>query len=253
MDNALEVRVVNAGADPAKELEPGVERQSMSVAVLRDREPVTGLHHEVGASVLRFASVEDFRDDVVIEESERLTLAFEARQNGFRLQSRADQLHRHASLHRLGLLGQADDTHAALAEHGEHLVRTDALDRRLLRGSALVRRRRVDERSGEDGLVALRRIAIMLWLVAFEHCELTRDQRLESRKEVLVLGGRTHATLAPVAKILRSEGDEDPGLFFAEKCIGHNPVPRIRAPGKSPPGTYPWLAHAEADRSVPLP
>ena len=68
----------------------------------------------------------------MVHQGQRLPLLLEAREQAVRVQAGADDLEGHAALHRLDLIGDEDDAHAAFAEllaqlvaAGEDLARLD--------------------------------------------------------------------------------------------------------------------------------
>ena len=91
-------------------------RQAVLVAVVGDRHALDQLHHEVRPAASRRAGVEDLGDVGVVHQGQRLPLRLEAGEDLARVHAGLDDLDGDQALDRLGLLGQPDGAHAALAD-----------------------------------------------------------------------------------------------------------------------------------------
>ena len=89
------------------------------------RNAVHEFHDEIRAAVLGRARVVDTRDAGVIHDRQRLTLRLEARDELLRVHAQFQDLQRHASRNRRGLIRHVDDAHAAFAEDLQDAVWAD--------------------------------------------------------------------------------------------------------------------------------
>ena len=107
-------------------LEPRPERKPLAIAVLVDRDAVDELHHEERPAAVGGAGVEDPRDAGVVHERQGLALGLEAGDDLFGVHARLDDLERDLAADGALLLGEEDDSHAALAELADDRVGADA-------------------------------------------------------------------------------------------------------------------------------
>ena len=127
MNDALLVGVIHGLAGLDEEAQALLGREPLAIAVVGEGQAPHELHDEVGPSRLGGAGVEDAGDARVVHEGEGLALGLEAGHHFLRLHAQLDDLEGHPARHRLHLLGQVDDAHAALAQHLEEPVGADAL------------------------------------------------------------------------------------------------------------------------------
>ena len=94
----------------------------MPVAVLGDRLPVHQFHHEERLPGRGGAAVVDAGDVGVVHQGQRLPLGIEPGQHRARVHPDLDQLQRHLTLDRLGLVGPVDGAHPPFAEDFQQRV-----------------------------------------------------------------------------------------------------------------------------------
>src|SRR5947208_506872 len=118
MDYAFVMRVLDRPADVLKEQQPIAASQLVGVAVVGDRQARNVLHGEPWTPAGCLARVEKLGDVRMVEQSQRLPLGFEARDQrpGSGM---LDDFERYAPPNGLALFRQEDNTHAALAEHAD--------------------------------------------------------------------------------------------------------------------------------------
>ena len=144
-DTAL-MRVMDRAAHRDEQRHARVDRQSMLVAIGRQRQAVEVVHREERAAVLGAARFEDARDAGMIELRQHLALGLEALQQVLGRRRRRHDLERHATTHGFALLREVDDAEATAAQFAHDLVRPDACTARQRR-----RRRGLRVRA-DDGL-----------------------------------------------------------------------------------------------------
>lgn len=123
-DPAL-VGVLESVAELGDELHPLFEAEAIPVTIDIDRNPVDVLHHEIGLSALRGARVENLSDVGVAQACEGLPFGLESGEDLPVVRSRLDDLEGDLALHGLGLLGEEDGAHAALAQGVQDAVGAD--------------------------------------------------------------------------------------------------------------------------------
>ena len=116
MDDALVVGVLHRLTDRYEQFQPFLGRQSSLVAESVQRQTVDQFHDEERLAGRRKPAVEDASNVRVVHHGQGLPLLLEARQHGLAVHASLDQLQRHLALDRLGLLGDPDFAHAALAD-----------------------------------------------------------------------------------------------------------------------------------------
>ena len=116
MDDPLLVSVLHGLANRHEKLQALFRSQLHLVAKLVQRQAVNQFHHEERLAVRGQSGVEHPGDVRVIHHRQRLAFLLKALQNGSRVHARLDELERDSSLHRLGLFGHPDLTHAAFAD-----------------------------------------------------------------------------------------------------------------------------------------
>jgi hypothetical protein len=109
-------------ADQHEQLEPPPGGELALVAELGEGHTFDQFHDEERPAALGGAGVEHAGDVGVVHQGQRLTLRLEARQDGFGVHPRLDDLDRDGALDRLGLLGHPDGAHAAGADLLDQLV-----------------------------------------------------------------------------------------------------------------------------------
>ena len=114
--------VLHRLADRHEQLQPGLHRQPFLIAVLGERHALHQFHDEERLAGWGDAAVVDAGDVRVVHQRQRLPLGVEPGQHAPRIHPRLDQLQRHLTLDRFGLLGQVDRAHAALADHLDQRV-----------------------------------------------------------------------------------------------------------------------------------
>ena len=117
--DALQVRVLHAGADLLEQVDALLERQLVAVAVVRDGDALHVFHRKPRLPRRREPRVEHLRDRRVLHQRERLALRLEARDHGLAVHAELDDLDRGAAADGFFLLGEVDGAHAALADHVE--------------------------------------------------------------------------------------------------------------------------------------
>ena len=78
MDDPLLMRVLHRVTDVHEQFEPILRREAVLVAVLRDRDALDQLHHEVRPAAIRRAGIEHARNIRMIHHRQRLPLRLEA-------------------------------------------------------------------------------------------------------------------------------------------------------------------------------
>lgn len=106
MDDPLLVRVLDAVAELDEQLEPLADRQTLTVAVARDRLALYVLHRKVRPPFGRGPPVEDFGNGGVVHDCERLALCFEARHHLRRVHPCLHDLNRDLAANRTQLFGE---------------------------------------------------------------------------------------------------------------------------------------------------
>ena len=147
-DQAL-VRVLDGGADVGEKAQAGGDVQVPVGAVLRDRQPVHELHHQVRPAIAGDAAVEQPGDVGMDEAGEDAPLGEEPLVQRIAGVARADQLDRDAMFEvRAGPVGEIDGAHAAAADLRDDAVGADVRRRGRfdhLRDRAELRRPRVHD------------------------------------------------------------------------------------------------------------
>jgi hypothetical protein len=126
MEDALLVGVLDGVADRQEQPEALGDGGLPLVAVLRQRHALDQLHREVGHARLGGARVEHGGDVRVAHQGQCLALRLEALQELLGVEAHPDHLQGHPAPDRLGLLGDPDGAHAALAQLLAQPVRSDA-------------------------------------------------------------------------------------------------------------------------------
>ncbi len=83
MDNSFVMGMLNGLANRNKEIQAILQRQAVLVAVLRERNPLYILHHEVRSSLFRHSTIEHLGDVWMIHQSQCLTFGFKTGQHLF--------------------------------------------------------------------------------------------------------------------------------------------------------------------------
>jgi hypothetical protein len=136
MHHQVLMRVLHRGTDLAEEVDPGIDSETMAVAVLVDGLPADVLHDEVGPPVVGVAAVQESRDPGVVERGQDLAFGAEPCREVGAVRSVGQDLE--GDLLLVDVVGAHRDVHrahAALAEHGLHRVVADPpADERRRRG-----------------------------------------------------------------------------------------------------------------------
>ena len=132
MNDALLMRVLYGTAHIDEEDQSLSQRQSLGVAVLRDRQAAHQLHREVRIAGVGLAGMQHLGDSGVIHERQRLTLGCEARDDLARELSGVNDLDGNAAPDEARFLGLVHGAHASLTQQLNDPVRTDALRLQLL-------------------------------------------------------------------------------------------------------------------------
>ena len=140
VDDALLVRVLDGVAHLPKEVQALSSAELFVVAELRYGRALDQFHHEVGSAGVGSAGVVYLGDPRVVHQGQGLSLGFKAGDDLPRVHAELDDLERHPALDRLALLGQPDDTEAALADLLEQPVPADRVALRLCHGARGIRR-----------------------------------------------------------------------------------------------------------------
>ena len=117
VDDQVLVRVLNGGADVTKELQARGGVEPVRVAVIDDRLPFDVLHGEVRPAVRRAATVEQARDERMLEAGENLPFVPEAPHDAVGVHAALEHFDRHALLERIIV--------ADTKIHGAHTAMTD--------------------------------------------------------------------------------------------------------------------------------
>ncbi len=125
VDDQVLVRVLHGGADVTKELEARRGVEPVRVAVVDDRLPLDVLHREVRPAVRRAATVEQARDERMLEAGENLALVPEAADDAVGVHAALEHLDRDALLERV-IVADAEihGAHAAMTDFPNQAVRT---------------------------------------------------------------------------------------------------------------------------------
>ncbi len=119
------VRVVNARAGLLEESQSLTGAESLLVAVLVDRYTRHVLHDEEGLATRCGPGIEDLGDRRVIHHRQGLTFGLEPRHDLPRVHAVPDHLEGDVAFHGLGLPGEPDLSHAALAQLAQQTVGAD--------------------------------------------------------------------------------------------------------------------------------
>ena len=120
------MRVLNAGAHRAEQIEPLLDRQAVLVAVAIDRHAVHQLHHEERLPVRGGAAVHQPRDVGMVERRQRLAFELKAPEDLRRIGARPHDFERGVAAEGgVGALGAVDDAHAAAADDVENAPGAD--------------------------------------------------------------------------------------------------------------------------------
>ena len=124
MDDPLLVSMLNCLAHRHEQMQPGIDGQSLSVAIFGERHPFDQFHDEVRLAGRGNTAVEDAGDVRVVHQGQRLPLGVEPGEHPFGVHPCLDQLQGHLPLHRLRLTGQVHRAHAPFADHFDQRVAT---------------------------------------------------------------------------------------------------------------------------------
>ena len=136
VDDAFLVGVLNSLADGQEQIDAFGNRQRVPRGVRRNRLAAHVLHDEIWAALRSGTRLEDPRNSRMVHQGQCLTLGLEASHHLRRVHARLDHLQRDLSVNGLGLLGEPNLAHAALADPLKQAVRADCfgrLDTRRLR------------------------------------------------------------------------------------------------------------------------
>ena len=124
VDDQVLVRVLDGGADVTKELQARGGVEPVRVAVVDDRLAFDVLHREVRPAVRRAATVEQARDERMLEAGENLPLVAEAADDAVGVHAALEHLDRHALLERI-IVADAEihGAHAAMADLANQAIR----------------------------------------------------------------------------------------------------------------------------------
>ena len=125
VDHGLVVRVLHTLADLDDEVEPLTIRQVVPVAVLRDRDALHVLHHEVRTALQRGPGIVNLGDHRVVHQRQRLAFDLEAGDRLFRVHPLLDDLQGYPPTHRLALFGEPDFAHPSLAQFAYEPIGAD--------------------------------------------------------------------------------------------------------------------------------
>ena len=140
MDDQALVSKLHRRADGTEQAKPLGNRKVFLVAIPGDGTALHVLHHEIGQSAVRGAAVEQARDVGVLESGEDLPFGPEPAQDLLGVHAGLEDFERDPLLELpVDTDGEIDDTHPAVAEALQHLVRTEALPNQGIQG----RRRRL--------------------------------------------------------------------------------------------------------------
>ena len=116
MNDSFLMSMLNGFANRDKQLQSLVDTQLVVVAVLSDRNSIDKFHHEVRTTVVRSAGIKHACDIGMVHHRQGLLLGVEPGDHIFRVQLRFDQLEGNATLDRLVLFREPDNSHSAATE-----------------------------------------------------------------------------------------------------------------------------------------
>ena len=154
MDDALLMGVLDCVADLNEQVETLVDTQPLAIAMLGDRDSRNVLHDEVRPAIIAHPRVEDPGHARMVHHGQCLTLGLETGDDLLRIHAQLDDFEGDSALDGLGLLGEVDDAHPALADLLKDPVRTDLPGQRGRRRLTAVRRTRI--RINRSGVVVVR-------------------------------------------------------------------------------------------------
>jgi hypothetical protein len=108
VNDPLLMGVVHSVADLNEQFEPLPGRESVAIAIRRDRFAAHALHGEVRTALGRGTSIEHLRDRRMRHDCQRLTLGLEARDHLARVHASLDHFERHLAFDRVRLFGEPD-------------------------------------------------------------------------------------------------------------------------------------------------
>src|SRR4029077_13830401 len=104
MDDSLLVRVLYCVADLNEEFPTSVNRERMSVAIIRDFHTFDQFHHEIRPPTFRCAGIEHVTNTLMIHQCQCLPLRFKPGDHVLRVHSRLDDFQRDPPPNRSPLL-----------------------------------------------------------------------------------------------------------------------------------------------------
>src|SRR4029077_14656915 len=114
MDDSLLVRVLYCVADLNEEFQTSVNRERMSVAIIRDFHTLDQFHHEIRPPTSRCAGIEHVTNTLMIHQRKGLPLRLKPGDHALRVHSRLDNFQRDPPPNRCLLLRHVNHAASAL-------------------------------------------------------------------------------------------------------------------------------------------
>src|SRR6266704_303871 len=129
MDDSLLVRVLYCVANLNEEFQTSVNRERMSVAIIRDGLTFNQFHHEIRPPTSRCAGIEHVTNTLMIHQRQCLPLRFKPGDHVFRVHSRLDNFERNTSSDGCLLFSHVNHSASALTNLLQQLVMANAVAR----------------------------------------------------------------------------------------------------------------------------